>query len=182
MGNSAEDVDDHAVNLARVGLTRDGGDALKAHFLGDEAVELAALFVVAAEQLEKARLGARGALAAEQSHAPDAVFKLVEVEQQVVEPEGRALADGGGLRRLEVGKRESRLSAVLLGKLRKLAYQRDELGADKLKPLAHDDDVGVVADVAAGSAQVNDSLCLGALNAESVDVRHNVVAAFLFAL
>ena len=48
--------------------------------------------------------------------------------------------------------------------------------------LRHRDDIRIVTDVAGGRAQVNDRLCLGALHAVGVNVRHHVVPHLLFAL
>ena len=51
---------------------------------------------------------------------------------------------------------------------------------DEPEGVPHDDDVGVVADIAGGSAQVDDALCLRALEAVGVDMAHDVVADEFF--
>ena len=57
----------------------------------------------------------------------------------------------------------------------------DELLAHQLEGVAHNDDVGVVAHIAAGDTQMDDALGMGALQAVSIDVAHDVVADQLLA-
>ena len=73
------------------------------------------------------------------------------------------------------------MSLYSVGKVGQLCQHTDELFAHQLQALAHDDDVGVVAHVAAGSAQMDDARRLGALLAVGVDMAHHVVADQLFA-
>ena len=107
---------------------------------------------------------------------------LVEVHHQLVGPQSGTLAHGGGLGGLAVGVGHAGHILVLLGKLGQFCQHADELLAHQLKALTHHDDVGVVADVAAGGAQMDDACCLGALLAVGVDMAHNVVAHQLLPL
>ena len=61
------------------------------------------LRVIALEQLEEARLGPGGALAAAQPEGLQPVHQLLDVEREVLHPQRGPLADGGELGRLEVG-------------------------------------------------------------------------------
>ena len=79
-------------------------------------------------------------------------------------------------------KRECRKRLVFVREFGKVADNGDQLVADKLQTLGHDDDIGVVADVARGSSEVDNTLCVRALNTVSVNVGHNVVADELFSL
>ena len=65
---------------------------------------------------------------------------------------------------------------VLQRELRQAAHDLDQLGADQLHRVAQHQDVGVVGDVAAGRAQVDDALGIGAHVAVGVHVGHHVVA------
>ena len=101
---------------------------------------------------------------------------LAEVHHQLVGPQGCALAYGGGLGGLAVGVGHAGHILVLLGELCQLCQHADELLAHQLKALTHHDDVGVVADIAAGGTQMDDACRLGALLAVGVDMAHDVVA------
>src|SRR5213593_4133376 len=110
------------------------------------------------------------------------VEQLLRVEQELLHPQGDALPDGGELRRLEVGVREARQLAVAARELR----ERDDDGRDpsqqQLQPLAHQQEVGVVGDVRAGRAEVNEGTRRRRLLAKMMDVRHHVVPQALLVL
>ena len=53
-----------------------------------------------------------------------------------------------------------------------------QLVPDQLQPLPHEDHIGVIPHVTAGSPQVDDGHRLGALGPVGVDVGHHVVAQF----
>jgi hypothetical protein len=65
---------------------------------------------------------------------------------------------------------------VLHGELAELIDTVDKLLTNKLETLTHDDDIGVVTNIAGSSAEMDDSLCCRALNAVSINVAHYVVA------
>ena len=69
---------------------------------------------------------------------------------------------------------------VFIGKLGQIGQHTDDLFADQLQGLPHDDHIGVIAHIAAGGTQMNDALCLGALQAVGIDVAHHVMAYQLF--
>src|SRR5690606_36606465 len=101
LAEAAQGVEDEAVELARVRLPGDGDERREAHLLGDAAVELLDLVVVAAEQRQEARLRAGRPLRAAERQPVAAALQFFEVEDEVVQPQRRALADGRELRRLE---------------------------------------------------------------------------------
>ena len=105
----------------------------------------------------------------------------MQVHEQLVHPQGRALADCGQLRGLEVGKAERRLRLVCVRELRQLVQHGRKLFAHKQQTLADLDDVGIVAHVSACRAEVDDARRLRRGLAEGVNVRHDVVADFLLA-
>lgn len=98
-----------------------------------------------------------------------------------MQPQRRAFADGGGLGGLVMGVSESGQALVLLREIRRLFNGCEQQGAYLQECLFHLYYVGVVADVTAGRAEMDDGFRLGARLAESEDVRHNVVPHFLFA-
>ena len=110
------------------------------------------------------------------------VEQLFRVEQQLLHPQRDALSDGGELRRLKVRVGQARHVAVAAGEF----GQRDHDGGDapeqELHPLAHQDQVGVVGNVGARRAEVEEGTGRRRLLAEMVDVRHHVVTQPLLVL
>ena len=68
------------------------------------------------------------------------------------------------------------------GRLCQLVQYGRQLFANQQQTLADLDDVGIVADIRAGSAEVDNAGRLGSRLAEGVNVRHNVMAYLLLAL
>ena len=77
---------------------------------------------------------------------------------------------------------ETRKIFIFQRKFRKLVHKINELLADKLHRFGHSNDIGVVTYIAGGCTEVDNSLCLRALNAVSIDMGHNVVSDELFSL
>ena len=102
--------------------------------------------------------------------------QLLGVQRKVLHPHRHPLADGGELRRLEMRVGEAGQGPIVS---RHLAH-RDEDGADppeqQLHRLAHQHQVGVVGDVGARGAQMNEGAGGRRLIAEMMDVRHHVMA------
>jgi len=184
LADAGQCVEDEGVHLAAVGLAghRDDGLAVEAHLLGDGSIHGADLVGVALEQLHKGSLGAGGTLDATQLQGSQTVVDLAEVHHQLVGPQGSALAHGGGLGGLAVGVGHAGHILVLLGELCQLCQHADELLAHQLEALTHHDNVGIVADIAAGGTQMDDACRLGTLLAVSVDMAHDVVAHQLLPL
>ena len=179
--DAAQHVQHLAVELSRVGLAGYGKARLVAQLLGDLAVDLRGELVVAVKELEEARLRAGRALRAEQLRLADLVLDVLEVHQELLDPERRALADGRRLCGLEVRESQRRQILVFLRELRKHADDVDKLFADDLHRLGHDDDIGIIAHVAARRAEVDDASRLRALLAVGVDMAHHVVADYALA-
>ena len=151
---------------------------VESHAGGDVAFEPAAFLMVAVEEFEEARLGAGGSLDAAERDALDLLFDPLEVEQEVLEIETEPLADGGELRRLEVGEAEGGQRLVGVAKGGELAHQPEQFAADDFQSFAHLDELGVVGDEAAGGAEVDDRHRFRTELAEDVNVAHDVVAQF----
>ena len=180
--DAGQDAEYLRVDLARVCLPGDRHAGGKAHLLRDTALELVYLFRVAVEERQKACAGAGGALAAEKPQVVKLVFEPVEIHYKILEPQARPLSRRGGLRRLEMRVRERRHVPVPAGEIRQRGDGVHEERTDAPKPFPELDDIGVVPDVAARRAEVDDGLCPGAGVAVGADVRHHVVAqpAFVF--
>jgi len=105
-----------------------------------------------------------------------AVLDLFEIDREVLTPQRRPLAHGDGLGRLEVGEPQCGQVAVLGRELAQRVDHVHEFAADLLQARAQQDQVGVVGDVRAGRAQVDDRRRLGRRLAEGVNMGHHVVA------
>ena len=169
-----------AVPFAAVSLAGYRLGGRKAHLPDDQVVQLPNQRIVPLKQLQEAGLGAGGALAAKGQVGSHQLLALPDVADQVVHPQAGALAQGGGLGGLKVGVGEDRQGLVLFRKGTKGAQDGDQPGVDQGQGVPDDQAVGIVPDIAAGGAQVDDGRGLRALVREGVDVGHHVVAEGLF--
>ena len=120
----------------------------KAHFLRNFLIKLFYLAVIAIEQLQETCLRARGALGAEQLHLRKLEFKRFKIKQQIFQPQGSALADGGRLSGLEVSKGEAGQVFIRQRKLRELIHEVHKLFVNQTQALGHCDDIRIVAHIA----------------------------------
>ena len=102
LGDAGKSRDHLRIDLARIGLARHLVGTVKAELHRHELVEPADLRVVAGEELEEARLRAGRPLHTPGPQQLATMGDLLEIEEQVVDPEADPLADRGGLRRLEM--------------------------------------------------------------------------------
>src|ERR1043166_5988339 len=86
------------VLLASVRLPRNGEHAGEAHPPGNTHVEVAYLVVVAVEQVQEARLRARGPFPPPELQGVEPMQQLLRVEQELLHPQGDALANRRQLR------------------------------------------------------------------------------------
>ncbi len=143
--------------------------------LGDLAVQRLDLGVIPLEQREKARLGAGRPLDAQEFQLPQPVLDFLEVKDQLMAPERRALAHRDQLRGLEVGVAEAGQVLPASGEVGQGVDRADDPVADQSERLSDQDQVGVVGDVATGRAQVEDRPGRRRGVAKSVDVGHHVM-------
>ena len=175
LGDPAQHRQNPAVQLAGIGLPGNGEAGLIPHFFRDFPVERADLFVIPVEQLEKAGLRPGRPFRAEELHLPELVLHILQIHDEILNPERGALPHRGGLRRLKMRECQRWKAPVAHGEAGEHPDHPDQLGAHEPERLGHHDDVGVVADIAGGGAQVDDGARLGALPAERVNVGHHVV-------
>ena len=107
------------------------------------------------------------------------LVQVTQIHHQVVQPQGGPLAYGGGLRRLVVSVGQAGQILVFLGEIRQLGDGVDQLPADELQGLGHDDHISVIAHIARGSPKVDDPLGGRALLSVGVHVGHDVMADLL---
>ena len=185
-GGGCRDPGEHGqdlrVELAGVRLPRHGEDPRKLELARHAQVEVAHLLIVSVEQLEEARLRAGGALHAPELKRIETVQQLFGVEQELLHPERDPLAHRGELRGLEVRVGEAGQGAVAPRQVPQRDEHRCDAAQQQAQPLPHQHEVGVVGDVRAGGAEVEEGPRGGSLLAEVMDVRHHVMAQPLLML
>ena len=182
LGDAGEDRQDEVVELARVGLAAHRHGTGEAHHLRHPGIERLDLGMVAVKQLQEARLRPGGPLDAAERHVLQPRLDILQIEQQIVHPQGRPLAHRRQLGRLEVGEAERRDRLVGIGKDRQFLEQQHQFAADQAERLAHLHQVGVVADIAAGGAKMDDPARLWAEFAIGMDMAHHIVPQLFFLL
>ena len=175
LGDAGEDRQHVVVDLARVRLAAQAHGAVESHLRGDHAVELAHLVAVAAEEVQVTRLRPGGALRAAERQFVDGAVKRGQVEHEILDVEGEALAERGELGGLEMREAEHRHGFVFGGEFREVVDQVQQFPAQDLHAVAHLDQLRVVRHEAARRAEVDDAFRLRADLAERADVAHHVV-------
>ena len=173
--DTRERTENPLVDLAGVDLSDDVVDARETEHLGQLPVELVHPLAVAQELLER-RLRAGRAPCPSQSQVVQGRIDLIEVEEEVLQPQARPLAHRGGLRGLEVRVAERREIAVLAGELRQRRRDRGKAVAHEPKGVALLDERCVVGHERAGGAEMDVAAGRGRDLPEVVDVRHHIVA------
>lgn len=107
--------------------------------------------MVTLKQLQKARLRPRRPLDASEPNVRIRPLDIPQIPEQLLDPEGRSLADGDELGRLEVRPPECGEGAVLLGPGGESVDDDGELGEEELKAPAEEDEVGVARNCRKGS-------------------------------
>ena len=168
--NACQDIQDSCVHLAGIGLSGYRIAVLEAHFFRDHRVDLIDRLLISVKQLQEACLCTGGSLASQQFQRALYVLQIFQIHQELLHPQRCALAHGRRLCRLEMGKRQRRLIFIFICKLCQFSDHIDQFFLHQLQRLVHHDDVRVVSHIAAGSSQMDDSLCFRTLNTVSVNV------------
>ena len=172
-GEHREDV---RVLLARVGLAGDQERPVEAIGFGHPAIEFLDLGVVAVEQGQETRLGAGGALHPAKPQVLGGALQRFEVHHQILQPQRAAFAHGGELGGLEVGVAQSRQRLLGLGEYREAIDRLGALQRKHAQTFAHQDQVGIVGDIARRGAEVNNRRRQRGNRAEGMHVGHHIVA------
>ena len=101
---------------------------------------------------------------------------MLKVNDEILHPHARALADRGRLRglKMRIGKRGLRL--IFFGKVRQRRNGAEQQPPHAQKRVTLEDNVRIIADEAARRAEMDDRPRLGAGLGKGVDMRHNVMA------
>ena len=100
----------------------------------------------------------------------------MQIHDELVQPEAGTLAHCGKLGGLKMGEAQRGQGLIFIRKAGEVADDPHQLVPNQLQRLLHQDDVRVVAHIAACGAQVDNGHGLGALVAPCVDMSHHVMA------
>jgi hypothetical protein len=103
------------------------------------------------------------------------VLDFRQVQREIIGPQRGPLANRRRLSRLQVRVAQAGQVTMLLGEAAKLIDHRGQSAGQKLQPLAHQNQIGVVGDVTACGTEMNNRPSLGADIAIGVHVGHHVV-------
>ena len=104
------------------------------------------------------------------------MVQVLQIQEQVLDPERGALAHGGGLGRLEVREPEGGLVLPLGREGRQGGEHVLQAAAQEHQGLLHDEQVAVIGDEAAGGPKVDDGPRRWRLLAPGVNGGHDIVA------
>ena len=174
--NTCQDIQYAAVDLTRIGLTTYRIGSGESHLLSHTTIQCLYLLMIPLEQLHKACLCTSGSLCAAQTHSIQYMTEIIVIQLQIHQPERRALANCGRLRRLKMCKTKSGKRLVAIREAGKLRHNVHQLLLHQLQCLRHKDQIGVVADIAGRRTQMNDALCLRTLLTVGIYMRHHIMA------
>ena len=180
LGDAAQSIDYDGIHFTGIGLARDIIAGRKAHLLRDHGIQTVDFVIIPFEQFQEGSLGAGGAFAAEQAQAGQDVVDLAQVDHELLDPEGGPFSDCGRLGRLEMGKSQGGQIFVFIREGSQSRDHVDQFFADQAQGLPHDYDICIVAYVAAGRAQVDDSFGFGALQPIGVNMAHDIMPDHFF--
>ena len=175
LGNARHNRQRGGVDLARIGLARNGHGGAKPHFCRNQQIEALYLCLIAVEQAHVACLRARCSLDAKKRQGRVKLFERREVERELVQPQARALSHGGELRGLKMGVAQGREVFVCKREFPECRNNRRQPREQECRRFPELDEIGVVAHERAGGPQVNDGARERAAVPERVYVGHHVV-------
>ena len=152
LGNGRKAIQDAAVQLPGIGLAADIEALTKAKVGADAAVHLVDFFRIPIKQLEEAGFGTGGSPAAQEFHGFHDKIQLYQIADEVLHPQRCPLAHRDQLGGLIMGVAQRGRGLVRFRKTGKIGDDLQQLSPEVLQAVPVENDVGVVGDIAAGSA------------------------------
>ena len=132
LGNACQHAHHPGVDLPGIGLSRYRIAGIKSHLGRDHLIGLPAFLMIPVKQLQEAGLGAGGSFRAQKLHGRQHIIKILQIQVQIMEPQGSPLSHCSGLGWLEVGKRQGRLILILIRELGQFRHDIDQLLSHQL--------------------------------------------------
>ena len=180
LGDGRQAVQDAAVQLPGIGLAADVEALTKAKVRADAAVHLVDFCRIPVKQLQEAGFRASGSPAAQKFHGFHDKIQLYQIADEVLHPQRCPLAHRDQLGGLIMGVAQSGSRLERFRETGKVGDDLQQLSPEVFQAVPVENDVGVIGDVAAGRAQMDDTGGGGRGLAVGIHVRHHVVTDFLF--
>ena len=132
--------------------------------------------MVAVKEFKEAGLGAGSAFDTAERQIGKFIFQPLKIQHKILQIQAEAFADRGQLGGLIVRKPERGHIFVLHGELGKVVKKFEHLAANEFKTVAHLNKFGIIRNIAAGGAEVDDPGSAGRSLSIGIDVGHDVVA------
>ena len=175
LGNACQDIDHPGIYLAGIRLSGYRITIRKTHLSGYHPIRQTAFLMISVKKLQKAGLGTGRPLGPKQLHRIQHMIQILQIQAQLLQPQGRPLAHGRRLGRLKMGEGQCRLILVGFGKSCQLGHDIDQLLSYQPQGLCHDNNIGIVSHITGGRAQMNDALCQGTLQAVGIHMGHYIM-------
>ena len=173
---ACQDIGNPGINLSGIGLAGNSIALLEAHLGSNRRINLVNSLLVAIKELKEACLCAGSPLGAQQLQAVHNILQVLQVHNELLSPQGSTLAHSSRLCRLKMGECQGRQILIFLCKLGKLGNHIDQFLLNQLQGLTHDDNIGVITNIAGSSTKMNDTGCFRAELAIGINMAHNVMA------
>jgi len=134
---------------------------------------------VSVKQRQKRGLRARRTLDAAKRKRLNPPLQFCQIHCKIIRPQRCPLADRSQLCRLKMGKTQRRQGPIPSGKAPQPINQTSQFARCNLHPLAENNQVCIIRNIAAGRPQMNDAGGLRSGLAEGVNMRHYIVAKLL---
>ena len=178
--NSRQGAQYKIVNLPAVGLAGNRYYLLKTQLLRNGFLHSLDFGGIPVKQFHKTGLGSGSTLAAPECQILQTVLHFQIIHVELVDPQSCALAHCGQLGRLQMGVGQCRHILVLPGKICQQRNDIEQLAPDYLQTFLHHQNIGIIAHITAGSAQMDNSLGIRTLYAIGIYMAHYIMPDFLF--
>ena len=131
--------------------------------------------MIAVEKRQKTGLRSGGSFGAAGPQCREAVLDFGEIQHEIVQPQACALAHRGRLGRLKVRECKAGERAMFQRKCGQRVDHRGQSIAQQRQAVSHQQKIGIVGDVAARGAQVDDGPRLRASVTVRVNMGHHIV-------
>ena len=180
LGDGRQAVQNTAVKLSGVGLAADVEALGEAKVRADAAVHLVDFCRIPVKQLQETRFRAGGSPAAQKFHGFHDKIQLDQIADEILHPQRCPLAHRDQLGGLIMGVAQRGRGLVRFRETGKVGDDLQQLSPEVFQAVPVENDVGVIGNIAAGSAQMDDAGGGGRSLAVGIHMSHHVVANFFF--
>ena len=159
LGNAGEHGKREVIHFPAVSLAAHSIGGGHAHLFGDLCFQSLHLFRVSPKQFQKTGTRSGSPPASQKPQIPEDPVQMLQIHHKILHPEAGSLSRCGGLRGLEMGIGQGRGIGIPVGKPPHGTNGAKELFPHKAQGVPLQEEIRVVAHVAAGGAQMDYRLC-----------------------